>query len=158
MVTAERHRLQAMRSPAVRRLIQAHVDWLTTQLHELEQELRHAIEASPIWQAQRDLLCSVPGIGPTLAAVLVERICPSWGRCLPNIWRPWSGELRSTRMRGPTVATGSSGVGELAFERRWTWRLWWPPATIPSCGRSTSVCCSGASPRKSRLRRVCRSS
>ena len=71
LVTAERHRLQAMRSPAVRRLIQAHLDWLTTQLHELEQELRQAIEASPIWQAQRDLLCSVPGIGPTLAAVLL---------------------------------------------------------------------------------------
>jgi transposase len=71
MVTAERNRLQATRSPAVRRHIQAHLEWLTTQLHELEAELRQAIEASPIWQAQRDLLCSVPGIGPTLAAVLL---------------------------------------------------------------------------------------
>ena len=71
MVTAERNRLQATRSPAVRRHIQAHLEWLTNQLHELEEELRQAIEASPIWQAQRDLLCSVPGIGPTLAAVLL---------------------------------------------------------------------------------------
>jgi transposase len=71
MVTAERNRLQATRSPAVRRHIQAHLDWLTNQLHELEEELRQAIEASPIWLAQRDLLCSVPGIGPTLAAVLL---------------------------------------------------------------------------------------
>ena len=124
MVTAERHRLQAMRSPAVRRLIQAHLDWLTNHLHELEQELRQAIEASPIWQAQWDLLCSVPGSGPTLAAGLVERICPSWGRWLPHTWLPWSGSLLSTRIRGPTVATGSSGVGELAFERRCTWRRW----------------------------------
>ncbi len=71
MVTAERNRLQATRSPAVRRHIQAHLEWLTNQLHELEAELRQAIETSPIWQAQRDLLCSVPGIGPTLAAVLL---------------------------------------------------------------------------------------
>ena len=71
MVTAERNRLQATRSPAVRRHIQAHLEWLTNELHELEVELRQAIEASPIWQAQRDLLCSVPGIGPTLAAVLL---------------------------------------------------------------------------------------
>lgn len=71
MVTAERNRLQATRSPAVRRHIQAHLEWLIQQLHELEEELRQAIEASPIWQAQRDLLCTVPGIGPTLAAVLL---------------------------------------------------------------------------------------
>lgn len=71
MVTAEHNRLQSTRSPAVRRHIQAHLEWLTNELHELEEELRQAIEASPIWQAQRDLLCSVPGIGPTLACVLL---------------------------------------------------------------------------------------
>jgi transposase len=133
MVTAERHRLQAMRTPAVRRLIQAHLDWLTNQLHELEHELRQAIGASPIWQAQRDLLCSAPGIGTTLAAVLLADL-PELGTLSAKLLAALVGELLSTRIRGPTEATGSSGVGELACARRCTWRLWWPPATIPPSG------------------------
>jgi transposase len=70
MVTAERQRLDTA-LPAVRRPIQRHVAWLEQELADLDRTLRAAVQASPLWRAQEDLLRSVPGIGPTTAYMLV---------------------------------------------------------------------------------------
>ncbi|MDE3231101.1 MAG: IS110 family transposase [Chloroflexota bacterium] len=69
--TAETQRLQQSQVPAVQQRIQRHLDWLRDDLAALDAELRQRIEASPLWQAQEDLLTSVPGIGPTTACVLL---------------------------------------------------------------------------------------
>lgn len=79
MRTAERQRVQQARFAAVRARIQTHLDWLATELAEVDDELRRQVEASPLWRAQEDLLTSVPGIGPTTACVLLAAL-PELGR------------------------------------------------------------------------------
>jgi transposase len=70
MLTMERNRL-GRSLPAVARQIEAHIAWLEQQLEYVDDDLKHSLEQSPHWQAQYDLLQSVPGIGPTTAAVLI---------------------------------------------------------------------------------------
>jgi transposase len=77
--TAEAHRLGAPRVALVRTRIQAHLQWLETELREIDDELRLRLRASPLWRAQDDLLQSVAGIGPILALTLLADL-PAWGR------------------------------------------------------------------------------
>ncbi len=79
MHTADANRLSLMRVAAVRTQIRAHLDWLERQLREVDEALAHAVERSPLWRAQEDLLRSVPGIGPTTACVLLADL-PELGR------------------------------------------------------------------------------
>jgi transposase len=65
--TAEETRLGATRVVAVRTRLQAHLQWLETDLREIDDDLRQRLRASPLWREQDDLLQSVPGIGPTLS-------------------------------------------------------------------------------------------
>lgn len=70
MVTAEKNRLsRAVRS--VRRRIQAHLTWLTAEVARVEEELDQAIQQSPIWREQEDLLQSAPGIGPVVTRTVL---------------------------------------------------------------------------------------
>lgn len=78
MLTAERHRLAVARGP-VRTDIQAHIDWLEQRLKTSNDDLRTALRQSPLWHATAQLLRSVPGIGPTTAAVLIA-LLPELGR------------------------------------------------------------------------------
>ena len=75
MLTMEKNRLGLART-RVRRDVQAHITWLEQRLAETDDDLRQAIEASPVWRVRDDLLQSVPGIGPvasrTLLALLPE--------------------------------------------------------------------------------------
>ncbi len=73
MRTAERQRLDtALR--AVRPHIQRHIAWLEQDLGDLDRQLREAIQASPLWREQEDLLRSVPGIGPATALTLLAEV------------------------------------------------------------------------------------
>src|SRR5579864_7815315 len=64
MLTAERQRLDTA-GPAVRRHIQRHIAFLEQELADLDRYLHDAVQASPLWREQDDLLRSVPGIGAT---------------------------------------------------------------------------------------------
>jgi len=79
MRTAEENRLGATRVAAVRARIQAHLEWLETDLREVDENLRERLRASPLWREQDDLLQSVPGIGPILALTLLAEL-PELGR------------------------------------------------------------------------------
>jgi transposase len=70
MITMERNRTLRT-TAAMRRRIEAHIQWLEQQLKDVDEELKQTLEQSPHWQESYDLLKSVPGIGPTTAAVLV---------------------------------------------------------------------------------------
>jgi transposase len=70
MLTMERNRLALVRS-RVRRDVQTHITWLERRVAETDDDLRQAIEASPVWRVQEDLLRSVPGIGPVVARTLL---------------------------------------------------------------------------------------
>jgi len=73
MLVAERQRL-ATAHPPVRDRIQAHIRWLEQELADLDDELGRTIRRSPIWREREALLCSVPGIGPTVARTLLAEL------------------------------------------------------------------------------------
>jgi transposase len=78
MLTAEKNRRR--RAPAaVRRSLEANIDWLQRLLDEIDDELDTAVRSSPAWREKDNLLRSVPGVGPVLSAVLLAQL-PELGR------------------------------------------------------------------------------
>jgi transposase len=74
MRTAEENRLGATRVAAVRTRIQAHLQWLETDLQEIDDDLRQRLRTSPLWREHDDLLQSVPGIGPIRSLTLLAEL------------------------------------------------------------------------------------
>lgn len=76
MLSMEQVRLKQARGKVVRKNLKLHIEWLTRQMHANEEGLRQLIEGSPVWQAKRDLLSEVKGVGDvacmTLLALLPE--------------------------------------------------------------------------------------
>ncbi len=70
MVVAERNRLEGS-DRSVRARIEAHIGFLGA---ELDGELDQAIRDSPVWREKDELLRSVPGIGPKVAATLLAEL------------------------------------------------------------------------------------
>jgi transposase len=82
MLTAEQNRLARARR-AVRKDLEAHVRFLRARIKDVERDLREAVEESPLWRANDALLRTVPGIGPTLSALLLAEL-PELGRLSPK--------------------------------------------------------------------------
>ncbi len=78
MLAAEQQRRRTTPA-AVRPRLEAHIAWLQAERDELDRELAQRIRASAVWQADDDLLQSVPGVGPVLAATLIAEL-PELGR------------------------------------------------------------------------------
>jgi len=78
MLIAERQRLGTALL-AVRPHISRHIRFLEAELEDLERQLRDAVQASPLWREQEDLLRSTPGIGPATAVALLAEV-PELGR------------------------------------------------------------------------------
>jgi transposase len=73
MLIAERQRLGTALL-AVRPPIMRHIRFLEAELEDLERQMRDAVQASPLWREQEDLLRSTPGIGPTTALALLAEV------------------------------------------------------------------------------------
>jgi transposase len=74
MLTAERHRRA---QATVRRVIESldeHIRWLESRIRGVDEELKTAVQASPLWRVKEQLLRSVPGIGPTTALTLLSEL------------------------------------------------------------------------------------
>lgn len=71
MLHAERQRRPRARGRLVRRSLDTHIRWLERQVIDTDAALETAIQASPLWRVQDQLLQSVPGVGPTLARTLL---------------------------------------------------------------------------------------
>ena len=69
--TGESNRLATAITKRVRESITAHMEWLEEQLEELKADLAAAIEASPVWRTNEDLLRSIPGIGKVVSRTLL---------------------------------------------------------------------------------------
>jgi transposase len=78
MLSAERNRLR-FATAAVRRSITKHIRYLEKELDRADGELKSAIESSPLWRAQDQLLKSVPGIGDVCSATLLAQL-PELGK------------------------------------------------------------------------------
>ena len=63
MLTMEKNRLQQAQLGVVRKNLKEHIEWLKQQLRASDSGLRQAVESSPAWQAKRDLLEEVKGVG-----------------------------------------------------------------------------------------------
>lgn len=78
MLVAEKNRLGLARH-AIRGSLTKHIAYLERELRIAESDLGDAIEASPLWRDQDDLLQSVPGIGPVASQTLLAEL-PELGR------------------------------------------------------------------------------
>ena len=87
MLGAEQRRLQQATTARVQRDLRAHIRWLERRVVDVDDDLTRAIQASPVWRAQEDLLQSVPGIGPITARTLLA-LLPELGTL--DRLGPWS--------------------------------------------------------------------
>ena len=78
MLMAEEQRL-ALAARGIRPQIQQHVEWLRSQLRDVDAELQRLIQASPVWRESENLLRTTPGVGPVLATTLLADL-PELGR------------------------------------------------------------------------------
>jgi transposase len=83
MATAEKNRLGASTSKAVRGRIEAHIRWLEKELSRTDRDLDEIIESSPTFKANEALLRSVPGVGPVLCRTLLAEL-PELGSLSPR--------------------------------------------------------------------------
>ncbi len=75
MIGMERRRLeQAPPTGRITRDLRNHIRWLERRVHDVDDEIGTAIQASPVWRVQEDLLRSVPGIGPITARTLLAEL------------------------------------------------------------------------------------
>ena len=80
MLGMEQRRLaQAPPTGRITRDLRTHIRWLERRIEDVDDEIGTAIQASPAWRVQDDLLRSVPGIGPTTARTLLAAL-PELGR------------------------------------------------------------------------------
>jgi transposase len=73
MLVAERQRLTTALL-TVRPQISRHIRFLEAELSDLDRQVREAVQASPLWREQEDLLRSTPGIGPITAVALLAEV------------------------------------------------------------------------------------
>jgi transposase len=119
MIVAEGNRRRRATQRRVIRAIERHLALLQAELSELDSDIDGAIRSSPAWQADADLLKSVPGIGPATLRTLIAEL-PELGRLtrrkiaalvgLAPINRD-SGTLRGRR----TIAGGRAAVRAALF-------------------------------------------
>lgn len=74
MMVAERNRRRQMSQHRIVQAIDRHLVLLQKQLAEIEQDIDDAIRGSPAWQADADLLASVPGIGKATLRTLIAEL------------------------------------------------------------------------------------
>lgn len=73
-ITAESHRLTMARDAYVQRDIKRMLISLKARRAAIEKEISVAIKASDDLRAQQTRLCTVPGVGPVVSAVLLARL------------------------------------------------------------------------------------
>jgi transposase len=79
MLAMEKTRLKQAPNRLVRKDIKQHMAWLENRLRASEDGLRQTVEDSPSWQAKRDLLGEVKGVGEITVLTLIAAL-PELGR------------------------------------------------------------------------------
>ena len=74
MIVAEGNRRRRASQRRVIRAIERHLALLQAELSELDGDIDEAIRKSPAWQADADLLQSVPGVGPATLRTLIAEL------------------------------------------------------------------------------------
>lgn len=79
MLAMEKTRLKQAPNKFVRKDLRKHIAWLESSLRASDEGLRRAVEDSPSWQATRDLLSEVKGVGEVTVLTLIGAL-PELGR------------------------------------------------------------------------------
>jgi len=74
MRAAEQVRLQQASGKAVVASVEKHLRQLSAQVHDLEKRIAKMVEDDDDWRGRAELLKSVPGVGPAVAATLVAEL------------------------------------------------------------------------------------
>src|SRR5215212_1920572 len=128
MLTAEKNRLVTATTRQVKKRIEAHLLWLENELARTECDLEEAIEESPVWRENEELLRGVPGVGPVLAKTLLAEL-PELGELKNKQLAALVGvaPLRTVTLASFEASAPSGAVG-LGCEQRCTWGPWWQRA------------------------------
>ena len=78
MLTVEKNRLVTVRAK-MRSEIEAHIQWLSRSLKELDHEIKDFVAGMPVWKEKDALLQSVPGVGPVTSATMLGML-PELGK------------------------------------------------------------------------------
>lgn len=73
MIAMEKNRMHTA-TKAMKQKIRTHIDWLKTELEDLDGQMESMIKKSPVWKEKQDLLLSVPGVGKVLARTLLSSL------------------------------------------------------------------------------------
>lgn len=73
MLTQEKNRLTRA-TERVRPQIQEHIQWLESQLKDLNKDLDEVVRSSPVWREKEELLRSVPGEGAVMTRTLLSEL------------------------------------------------------------------------------------
>ena len=76
MLTAERQRLAQLGTTTgpVARDLRNHIRWLEKRVTDADDDINTAIQQSPVWRVNDDLLRSVPSIGPNVSRTLIAEL------------------------------------------------------------------------------------
>jgi transposase len=74
MIIAEKHRLKHGSDRLVQKHIQGHVNWLESELKDLEKQLKDSIRQNPKFAEKVNLYKSMPGVGDNLSYNLVANL------------------------------------------------------------------------------------
>ena len=129
MLVAERNRLALAPAGRIRRDVQTHIHFLEQRLKAANDDLQQLLRDSPLWRAAEQLLRSVPGIGPTTAAMLLADL-PELGRLSHRAIAALVG-VAPLKLRQRPARRGPHHLGRDAprFAGRSGWPRSWPPNT-----------------------------
>ena len=118
MIAAEKNRLLRARAGVVKD-IRSHIHWLEKRIRQIDDELKTAIKASPMWRERDKLLQSVPGVGKGCSATLLAAL-PELGQVNNRVIAALAGvaplNCDSGKMRGRrSVWGGRASVRSMLY-------------------------------------------
>ena len=114
MIIAEKHRLTRGSDKIVRKHIQVHVNWLESELKDLEKELKYSIRQNPKFTEEVKLYKSMPGVGDNLSYNLVANL----------------GELGHLNQREIAALVGVAPLSRDSGKQRGRRMIWGGRATV----------------------------
>ena len=119
MLVAERQRQRLAASRRVVKSLARHIGVLEKELAEIDNDIDTLVRGSPVWRAKEDLLASVPGVGSTIARILLAEL-PELGTLDRRRIASLAGLAPYTRQSGrwkgkSMIAAGRAPVRSAAF-------------------------------------------
>jgi transposase len=119
MLVAERQREQRVTASRVRKSIARHIATLEKEMVTVDRDIDGLVRGSPVWREKEDLLTTFPGVGGTIARVLLAEL-PELGQLTRREIASLVGVAPFTRQSGrwrgkSMIAGGRTGVRAASF-------------------------------------------